>query len=217
MIERDYIMRMINLLTQFLAKALFHKKAYEFPQAHRELQAAYKSLLGMSPEFIRQFSDVQMIDMFGRDEDTLVLKSFILGSLIKEEGEILLLEGNTAESSPAFLRSLSLLLTAFIVAGNEAQEGHCSTIEGLLARLSDVEIPAHIKEKLLTYDEFLGKYDKAEDVLFELVESDRNWVGSGLLFYERLLKRADDELVAGGLPRSEILDGMDELRAMGQC
>jgi hypothetical protein len=215
MIERDYIMRMINQLTQVLAKVLFQRKAYEFPQARRELEAAYKSMLGLSPEFVRQFSDVQMIEMFGRDEDTMVLKTYILGSLLKEEGEILLLEGKEVDSSEAFIRSLSLLLTAFVVAKNEAQVGHCSTIEGLLSRLQELEIPVHVKEKLLTYDELTGKYDKAEDVLFDLAGSDVAWVAPGLTFYERLLKRSDDELVAGGLPRAEVLDGMKELREMG--
>lgn len=214
MIERDYIMRMINLLTQFLTRVLLHKRAYEFPQARHELEAAYKSLLGMSPGVMNEFSDVQMIEMFGRDEDTMVLKSYILGSLLKEEGEIRLLEGDKAGSSQAFVRSLSLLLTAFVVAGNEAQEGHSLVIEELLARLYEVGIPVHIKEKLLAYDELVGKYDKAEDVLFELAESDPGWVDSGLLFYERLLKRSDDELVAGGLPRPEILEGMKELREL---
>lgn len=212
MIERDYIMRMINLLTQFLARALFHRKAYEFPQARHELEAAYKSLLGLSPSFVREFSDEQIIGMFGRDEDTLVLKSYILGSLIKEEGEILLLEGKGEEGSRDFLRSLSLLLTAFVVAEDEAQEGHCSAIEELLERLREVELPLHVKEKLLVYDELRGEYSKAEDVLFELVESEQSWVRSGLGFYERLLKRTDEELAAGGLPRTEVLEGMEDLK-----
>lgn len=214
MIERDYIMRMISQLTQFLTRVLLHKSAHEFPLARRELEAAYKSMLGLSPGFIDEFSDEQLIEMFGRDEDTKVLKCYILGCLFKEEGEMLLLEGDGAGSSLAFVRSLSLLLTAFTVAGNEAQEGHRTAIEALLVRLHEVEIPVHIKEKLLTYEELSGRYDRAEDVLFELTASDRQWVGSGLVFYERLLKRSDHELAAGGLPRAEVLEGMEELRKL---
>jgi len=211
-IERDYIMRMINLLAQFLTRVLLHRSAREFPQARRELEAAYKSLLGMSPGLAREFSDEQLIGMFGRDQDTVVLKSYILGSLIRQEGEILVTEGKDA--SREFLHSLSLLLTAFLLAGNEAQEGHSSAIEEVVGHLCNVEIPPHIREKLLTYYDRRGRYDKAEDVLFELVESDPGWVDNGIKFYERLLSRPDAELEGGGLPRSEVVEGMSELRRM---
>ncbi len=214
MIERDYIMRMINLLTQFLARVLFHKKALEFPMARQELETAYRSLLGIPPGFIREFSDEQIIALFGHDEDVVVLKSYILGSLLKEEGEILQLEGNADESSRAFLVSLSLLLTAYVLAKNEAHAGHGLMIEELVTRLRDAEIPVHVREKLLAFDELTGKYAKAEDLLFDLVGSDRKWVEAGLEFYERLLRRSDDELAAGCLPRSEILEGMKELEGM---
>jgi hypothetical protein len=57
MIERDYIMRMISQLTRSLARVLLHRHAHEFPLARKELQSAYKSLLGLTPSLLHQFSD----------------------------------------------------------------------------------------------------------------------------------------------------------------
>jgi hypothetical protein len=216
LIERDYIMRMITMLTQFLTRVLLHKRACEFPQARRELQSAYRTLLGFTPETMLQFSDVQLADIFGNDEDVKVTKCYILGSLMKEEGEILQLEGNTDMSDQLYLRSSGLLLTAFISAKNEAGPGHAEKIDQLLVGLTGAELPAHVKEKLLTYYELTGKYDKAENVLFELVETYPSWVAQGLLFYERLLEHSDDELIAGGLTRIEVGQGIEELKRYGK-
>jgi hypothetical protein len=212
LIERDYIMRMITMLTQFLTRVLVHKRAHEFPQARRELESAYKTLLGITPAIMLQFSDEQLAEMFGNDEDVKVMKCYILGSLMKEEGEILRLEGNTDKSDQMFLSSLSLLLTAFVSAKNEAETGHMDKIDQLRVGLTGAELPAHVKEKLLTYYELTGKYGKAENVLFELIDIDPSWMAQGLLFYERLLKRSDDELTAGGLTRVEVGQGIEELK-----
>jgi hypothetical protein len=205
-------MRMIYQLGQFLTRVLFHKNAHEFPLARRELEAAYKSLLGMSPAFIRNFSDMQVVEMFGSDEETVAPKCYVLGSLLKEEAEMFQLEGNDAESPLLFTRSLSLLLTSFNTAKDEAEQGHSAKIDALLIQLQREKIPFPVMEKLFHYFEIRGAYDKAEDMLFELVESDRGWKTAGLAFYRCLLERPDSELETGGLSRAEALEGIEKLQ-----
>lgn len=211
MIERDYIMRMISQLTQSLVRVLLHRHAHEFPLARKELESAYKSLLGLTPELLHQFSDLQLIEMFGNDEDIKATKSYILGSLMKEEGEILQSEGNADGSDQMFLRALSLLLASFNSAENEAEPGHLDKINQLLANLYGAEFPVHVDEHLLKCHELTGKYDKAENVLFELVETDPSWIDKGLAFYQRALRLSDDQLAAGGLSRDEIHTGISDL------
>ncbi len=212
MIERDYIRRMISMLSQFLARVLLHKHPYEYPIARKELATAYKSILGLTPELMHQFSDTQLVEMFGNDEDMKATKCYVLGSLMKEEGEILHLEGNPDAGDTVLLRSLHMLLLSFNNAGNEAEPGHLDKIDKLLTDFSGTEVPVYIDEQLLTYYEITGKYDKAENILFELVETDSSWGNKGLLFYDRLLKQSDDKLVAGGLSRTEVVQGIDDLK-----
>lgn len=212
MIERDHIMRMISLLAQSLARVLLHKKAYEYPQAKREIDSAYKSLFGVSSEFVHQFSDTQVIELFGKDIETAGVKHYILGVLLKEEAEILQAEEKEQESLLWYGKSLSLLLAAYNDLGTPIEPEHPAKIEEVVRQLRGVEIPTHVKEKLFAFYDFLGKYDKAENVLFELVESDVQYVVCGLSFYERLLKKPEADLREGGLPRKEVSEGLESLK-----
>ncbi len=212
MIERDFLMRQISLLVQSLAKVLFYRKAYEYPQAKKEIDAAYKSLLGVSADFVRQFSDVQLLEFFGKDIETLGVKYYILGALLKDEAEIHQYENREQDSLVYFEKSLSLLLSAFNDLGTPIESEHTAKIESVVGQLRSIDISQHIKEKLFLFYESIGKYDKAEDVLFDLVESDSQFVQLGIAFYERLLKISNDELTKGGLPRIEVLDGLNTLQ-----
>ena len=214
MIESDYILRIFNQLVAALARALFYKKAYNFPQARRELQGAYKSLLGMTPEFVRPFTIEQLLGMFGKDEETVIAKCYVLGSLLKEECDIALMEGNETGSSELGERALTLLLTSFVMAENEIETGHAARIDELTGRNSVNHEALDVLEKLVRYNELTGRYAKAEDFLVDLVEIDSQYAEMGHRFYERLLKRSSDELRAGGLPRYEVLDGIQKLKEL---
>jgi len=67
-------------------------------------------------------------------------------------------------------------------------------------------------EKVFRYYERMGRYDRAEDVLYEILEVKPEFSNEGVQFYERLLKRSDEELVKGNLPRDEVLEGMQEMK-----
>jgi pseudouridine kinase len=51
----------------------------------------------------------------------------------------------------------------------------------------------------------------AEVGVQRLLEADPAYAGEGVQFYRRLLERPDAELEAGGLPRSEVADGLARL------
>lgn len=211
MIERDYLMRMIDVLAKALAKVLFHKRAFEFPLAKREITGAYKSLLGVSPEFIRSFSDLQLIDVLGKDVETAGVKCYILGALLKEESGIDLASAEDDKSLSGYTKSLSLLLTAFLDTSAPIESNHLALIDECVRELEIVEIPPHILEKLFAFYEQSGRYDKAENTLFDLVKYDDHYRIMGFAFYERLLKKPSHDLVEGGLPRNEVLDGIQNL------
>ncbi|MBO0783785.1 MAG: hypothetical protein J2P37_33660, partial [Ktedonobacteraceae bacterium] len=84
----------------------------------------------------------------------------------------------------------------------------------LLAILEAYELPAIIKERLFAYHEQNGAYDKAENILFELLEDmpgNQELRAQGLAFYTRLLQQSDADLAAGNLPRAEIEEGLAQL------
>jgi len=70
--------------------------------------------------------------------------------------------------------------------------------------------------------ERLGKFGKAEDALFALLEAEPNeprLLEFGITFYQRLKSQSDDSLGAGNLPRAELNAGLAELerRKAGLC
>ena len=66
-----------------------------------------------------------------------------------------------------------------------------------------------ISSKWFLYYEFIGQYNKAEDVLFHLLEDGFLELKSkGREFYNRLLQKADKELESGGLSRQEIRESL---------
>ena len=212
MITRDYIMRMINLLAAALARVLSLKKEKDFPQALLEIERTYKHLLGVHREFLHRLSDIQMIDLLGSDQTAASSKYYVLGMLLKEEGEILQLQEKSAEGFALSETSLSLLIESFLYANGPADENHAVAIDTLIERLRLQEVSPRVKEKMFTYFEHTGRYSKAEDTLFELIQTDPTFMQRGVQFYRRLLSKTDDQLLRGNLPRVEIEQALEDLQ-----
>jgi hypothetical protein len=212
MIERDYIMRMIDLLSKVMARAFFLRKTLELPKAADELAAAARNLLGLDRELIRMMSDTQLIELLSTDESLSASKCYVLGMLLKEDADLSLAQGNRQEATALQIKSLNLLITAFLESGNDVVPSHRTSLDEVLVSLSDVQLPPHISEKIVEYCELTGRYDKAEDMLFTLIEDDPRYIPKGLEFYQRLLTKSSDELSRGNLPRSEVEEALQELK-----
>jgi hypothetical protein len=76
MIERDYIMRMIQMLVQALIRIFSFKEKKDYPQALNEIQNASKTLIGVELDVIRRLSDVQIIDLLTLVKDFGSLKCY---------------------------------------------------------------------------------------------------------------------------------------------
>ena len=73
-----------------------------------------------------------------------------------------------------------------------------------------------IRDRLFRYYERYGTFAKAEDMLFHMLNDYPEATDiktSGLQFFERLLTREDGVLETGGLPRNEVEEGLEQLKA----
>lgn len=211
MIERDYIMRMIDLLSKVVARVLFLRKSLEFPKAAAELAAAARNLLGLDPQLIRLMSDTQLIDLLSADDSLSASKCYVLGMLLKEEAELLLVQEKHDEAAALLTKAVSLLLSAFLRERTPVVPSHQASLDEAIGALGNVRPATSLGLKLLEYFEHTGRYDKAENVLFELLDADPRNIQHGLLFYERLLTKTNDDLILGNLPRAEIEEAIREL------
>lgn len=205
-------MRMIDRLVNALVRVLLHKQAQELGSASKELEAAYRSLLGMNPDFVRHFSAEQLANLIGTDPETTPARCYVLGVLLKEEAEIARLDHRDEESLQLCLKALSLLLAAFLASPILLEGDHARRIEECVAFLRDVHFPPDLLERLMLFYERVGKFPKAEDVLFALITVSDEDNARGFAFYERLLQQPDAALEAGGLPRSEVQEGLRQLK-----
>ena len=204
------------MLVQVLAKILFFKKGGQYPEALNEIQKASKQILGIELEIFRKLSDFQIIDFLSLDVSLGIPKCYAAGILLKEEAEILDLQGKAAESIDARLKSLSLLTEAAIEKGNPLDSDHASAVDVVAGKLNEVDLPVHIHKKLFRFYELVREFGKAEDVLFGILEKEPSFVEEGILFYERLKKKSDKELTEGNLSRKEIEESLVKLQRMKQ-
>jgi hypothetical protein len=216
MIERDYIMRMIQMLVQALLRILLFKKRKDYPEALNEIQKASKTLIGVELDVIRRLTDVQIIELLTLVKDFGSPKCYLAGMLLKEEAEILELQGKTAESIDARVKSLSLLTEAAIEKGTPLDSDYASAVDVLAGKLNEVDLPVHIRKKLFGYYELVREFGKAEDALFEILKKEPSFVEEGILFYERLEKKSDKELTEGNFTRKEIEEGLTKLQGREQ-
>jgi tetratricopeptide (TPR) repeat protein len=217
MIHRDYIMRMIAQFVKVLIKLLRLKESKEYETALATIGQTFHQFFGLSSEFINSAPVGELIALLKVGDILDTDKCVILADLLKEEAEVYEARNNLDESYHRYLKSLNLFLEAFLSGGKTNLSEYFSGIETVADKLGPYEIPANTKAKLWQYYEADGKFSKAEDLLFELVEADRSNEEvrqKGIYFYERLAQKSDGELMAGNLPRDEVHEGLARLHAL---
>ncbi len=210
MIERDYIMRMIDMLAKVLARILFLNAARDFPRAASELAAASRNLLGVDHEILLMMTDDQLIDLLGNDDALAAPKGFVVGMLLQADAELARARGEADEQ--LLVKSLSLLTASYHRQGGPITESHGKTIEELAQRLRGYALPVGVGDRLFGYYESTGQFGRAEDILFEVIDQDPAHLEAGMAFYQRLSTLDDAALERGGLPREEVNEGLQELQ-----
>ena len=194
-----------------IARILFLKNKKEFPTALLDIQTTAKTLLGINGDMARRLSPAQIMQLFGSDLTVAVPKSYVAAILFKEEADVRALMGEEDEPAQLYVRALTLLLDVLEWANEPVEPNHVQITEEVVEKLKGYSLPADLLDKLLGFHERMGRYDKAENLLFEILEIKPEYKAEGMLFYKRLLEKKDEELERGGLPRPEILEGIEEM------
>lgn len=202
---------MVDILARALAKIIFFKDENNYKEALNELDMATKELLGMDRMFLHSLSDSQLVQLIEPEENLLAPKCYLLGIVFKEEAEIFKQQGNEEQYIDFNMRSLYMFVEGIERSKIMIEKDHLKKIDEVIDKLSDYELPRDINEKLFYYYEYTGRFDKAEDVLFSLIDEDNSYLDKGIDFYERLLKFNNAELENGNLPRNEVEESLKDL------
>ncbi len=213
MFQRDYIMRMVEQLTQALVQLLRQKAVHQYHEAQETINTASATILGLDMSLIRILSDEQIIDFFRSDDDIDAGKCLVVAELLFHDSDIMERQDSDDDFNFGYLKSLSLFLSAFIQEGDLLEAQYQEKVAQLQEKLADYFLPQHVEYKLFRYYELIGQYDKAENLLFDLASVSYPEIQQeGIAFFQRLLDKDDDALTAGNLPRNEVIEGLAELK-----
>ena len=217
MAQRDYILRLAEEIGRAFAQILYHKQIKDYQGARNFIDEQYRQTLGMGAGFIHSVPEETLLAMLTSLGTLNAEKCWLLATLLKAEGEIYEEQGNDDESYYCYLKSLNLFLEVLLLDDKISDVDHVPELEGLLYKLHDYELPTTTELKLLQYYENTGRFAKAEDVLFEMLNTgtpDKAIVERGIAFYSRLNKKSDTVLSAGNFSRVEAEEGLARLKGM---
>ena len=212
MVNKDYIMRLIEQLSQAIAKILFNVENKNYEAATNEINLSYRGLTGLDPLLVNSMSDQELISFITKDKTAYQEKCLVIARLLRAEAEVNEIINNDFNNALGkYWKSLSLYLELSLN-NIDAIKDNSPHIEFILAKIKSYTLPLHIKYKLFRYCELIGEYSKAEDLLFELVDSKYpDIISEGKNFFQRLSQKSNEELSAGNLPREELKNGIDDL------
>ncbi len=206
---------MIEQLARFLQRALLMKEAKEYHESVAEIKKAGKIFLGLNPESMDSLSDRDLIQLWRVGQDLDAERCALAAQIFKAEGEIYEDLGSAEKAAASFEKSLGLLTETINFLKEKIPGELISSVDFLTSHLDLDSIPLPLHEKLFTTYATIGRFAKAEDLLFDIIEEDPAFIAQGRQFYERLLKRTDAELIDGNLPREEVLQSLSQLNRRG--
>lgn len=212
MIRENKTDRLVASMQQVLSQIAALKREKLYKEAIDEINEVVRTDLGLSPRFVKGVTEHDLLGMF-RSGLFDINRAVALAKLLKERADINWAMGEPNNGLIRTVKALTLYLEAFDKAQDQLFGEYYSDIELLAGNLGDHELPPDTRQKLFRYYEAAGKYSKAEDVLFGVLEAagSDEWLAVGREFYARLASRSDKELAAGNLPREELDEGLAEL------
>jgi hypothetical protein len=202
---------MIHQLAQVIAKVLNLGEVREYTKALEEVQHSSKQLLGIDLTLLTSLSDTEFIRLLSLGERFEVEKCVVTAELLRLIGEIRERQGDEKGKYDSYTTSLSLFLELLFRESETLPKEYFDEIDVLINKLSLYELPSDLLQKLFRYHAIIGRYDAAENILFDLVRRESGFGAEGITFYEQLRTKSDEELDRGNLPRNEVEAGLAEL------
>jgi tetratricopeptide (TPR) repeat protein len=210
MINKDYILRIAERIGRSLAIILRLRELDKHEEALIFIDECFLQSVGLTSSFINTLPEDMLLQMLSPLGALNVDKCLWVASLLKAEGEIYTDKGNANEAYYRYLKALNLFLAVHLAGQTNNVPQLYGESEELLKRLEDYDLPSHTKSQLVRYYELMGRYAKAEDTLFELLEAGDahgEIAAQGQAFYARLREKSDSDLLAGNLSREEVEEG----------
>lgn len=216
MLQRDYFMRMTEMLTTVLMKVILNKEKKNFEDAQQEIETAAKTIVGLDLNIIKILSAEDVINLM-KTSGVYAGRCLVSAELMREYGLISEEKNQISESKNIFLKALWLYIESVLTKELPSPGDYYSKINELIKKTCEIDFPVELRKKIFEYYEFSEQYSKAEDILFELIdENQKDIYNAGISFYKRLRLKSEDELIKGNFSREEVEEGLNEFKNSGR-
>ncbi|APM40363.1 DUF6483 family protein [Clostridium kluyveri] len=215
MLKRSITDELIKKFEELLEQIIYNKKNKNYTKALDLIDDAFKYIFRLSIKFFNSFSTENLLEIIKSDGTINADKYIMMGKLLKEEGDILENQHKEQYAFYIYEKSLNLFLNAFLIKNDHCDlENYFSDIDPIIIKVSPYKLSRDIENRLIEYYLKVGSFDKAEDILYEILkDSDfsKECLKNAVEFYETLLLKSENELNRGNLPREEIIESRNSL------
>ena len=213
MLRKGYLERQMEGLSEVISKVLRLKTANDFSGALTEVRTACKRLSGMDIDTMVALPDETLLSLFTSGYGGQgVARCFVAATLLREQANLHDRQGETDSARRGREKALLLFLESVLRAEELHTEEYRSQIEALKSEIGDSALSPALHYRLFSFYELFGDFSHAEDALYALREADYpDADAEAAAFYRRLLEKTDAELIAGGLPRDEVEEGLADV------
>ena len=210
MIQRDYIMRTVQQIAHTLAALFGGRHGRRLAETMTRLDTLSATFTGLRLDTLRgvPYDDLRAILSVS---GSLAVERAYAAARVLQADVALAQERGAGFSRAQAVTALRLLAETTCDLGGFVDDQHGQA----LAQLHDA-LRGSLGEDAAAEAAFQawrcgGRFDRAEDALFEWLAADASARPTAEAFYRELLALPDEALERGGLPRSEVRDGLREL------
>jgi hypothetical protein len=219
MAQRDYILRLFEEVSRAIAQILSHRQMKNYQAAHDLIDEQIRQTLGMNGSFLLALADEALLSLLTTLGTLNAEKSWLVALLLKVEGDLYAEEQDENRSYHCRLKACNLFLEVLYGQKPLRDFAEVPELDELWQWLSDYELPRRTRQIFFWYLEHTGRYERAEQVLFEILEDDRaentadggETREQGAAFYARLLGKSAVALQAGNFSHARIRQGLMRL------
>ncbi|MCX6019509.1 MAG: DUF6483 family protein [Chloroflexi bacterium] len=215
--SQDYIKRMLEQLGEVWAEVVGLLTKGDDAAALERIDQAYRDLVHLDRDLVHQTGEDFLIlaVTVGRVGD--IDRSLALCDLLRLEAQIHQKAGDEDMREQCLLKALNVLLEAALRLSHGSSQLHIERIDALLEETRVFDLPVSTLWRIFSYHEMRGRFAEAEDAMGHMLDLDEAaFAPHALEFYERLLGLPDHELERGGLPRAEVVAGMEGVESQSK-
>lgn len=212
MLKRDYMKEIENSLKvvrEKVDKSIIKKNK---ESAEEAINKELRGLVGLDLATINSLDFDSIKEIISREREYNSEKYIALAELLRLNG---MLQEDINEKIYYYNRALM----AYYEGINDEElllENYKKYIEEVMSFVSQYELTVKENIILVWLYECMGRYDKAEDILFMTLKHSNNdemVIEEGIDFYNRLMNVDEKKLEAGNLSHEEVLDGLNVFKS----